>query len=244
MTGLTIALLTLFIVLGRWQWGRAEFKQQLLDDFVVRPAQAEYLGNRSMQELDRYARIQAQGRWDLERQFLLDNRTREGRAGFEVLTPFELEDGRWLLVNRGWLPFAGFRDQLPDLQAGFPELHRNQLVRITGQVDELPRAGLASGRLAPALSGPWPRLTTFPETSDLAAAMGWSDPALLETRQLLLDADSGYGYRRDWAPFAAGKGPEQNWSYAIQWWSFAVVLLILYVSLNLQRRETGDGEVK
>ncbi|MEN9790027.1 MAG: hypothetical protein RLZZ473_2091, partial [Pseudomonadota bacterium] len=29
--------------------------------------------------------------------------------------------------------------------------------------------------------------------------------------------------------------PEQNWSYAIQWWAFAVVLLVLYVALNLKK---------
>jgi surfeit locus 1 family protein len=240
MTGLTIALLTLFIVLGRWQWSRAEFKQQLVDSFATHSAQAQELGSRSMQDVDRYARLTLQGRWDLERQFLLDNRTREGRAGFEVLTPFELEEGRWVLINRGWLPFAGFRDQLPDLTTGFPPVQRDSVVRITGRVDELPRAGLASGRLAPAVSGAWPRLTTFPDTAQLAIAMGEGDPVALEPRQLLLDANSGHGYRRDWTPFAVGKGPEQNWSYAIQWWSFAVVLLILYVSLNLRRRAPDE----
>ena len=33
------------------------------------------------------------------------------------------------------------------------------------------------------------------------------------------------GYVRAWQP--GGRGPEQNWSYAIQWWSFAVVLVVL-----------------
>jgi surfeit locus 1 family protein len=51
---------------------------------------------------------------------------------------------------------------------------------------------------------------------------------------LLLDDDQPQGSLRGWKPL--GRGPEQNWSYAIQWWSFAVVLLILYVALNLERK--------
>ncbi len=47
-------------------------------------------------------------------QFLLDNMTHAGRAGYEVLTPLLLDDGRVLLVNRGWLPLPdGRRDELP-----------------------------------------------------------------------------------------------------------------------------------
>jgi surfeit locus 1 family protein len=52
---------------------------------------------------------------------------------------------------------------------------------------------------------------------------------------LLLDEAEPAGYVRGWLPFA--RGPEQNWSYAIQWWSFAVLLLVLYVVLNLRKRD-------
>jgi cytochrome oxidase assembly protein ShyY1 len=52
---------------------------------------------------------------------------------------------------------------------------------------------------------------------------------------LLLDASAPAGYRRDWQPFV--KGPEQNISYAVQWWSFGVLLLVLFVKMNLKRRD-------
>jgi len=51
---------------------------------------------------------------------------------------------------------------------------------------------------------------------------------------LLLDASAPAGYRRDWRPFV--KGPEQNISYAVQWWSFGVLLLVLFVKMNLRTR--------
>jgi surfeit locus 1 family protein len=172
------------------------------------------------------------GEWDAARQFLLDNRTRDGRAGYEVLTPLRLVDGRWLLVNRGWLPFEGRRDRLPEVATGLAP----GAVTLRGRLDDLPTAGLASGRAAPALEGTWPRVTSFPQTAELAASLaGGAEAPRLEPRVLLLDASAPAGYRRDWRPFV--KGPEQNISYAVQWWSFGVLLLVLFVKMNLKRRD-------
>ena len=229
MTGLTLALLALFIGLGRWQWGRGDYKAELREQFVAGQGPATALGARPTTGLARFARVVVQGRWDDQRQFLLDNRTRDGRAGYEVLTPLQLADGRWLLVNRGWLPFSGFRDRLPEVG-----LQRNGAtagsVTVTGRIDELPSAGLESGRAAPAQSGGWPRVTSYPKPEQLAAALG---VAAVEPRVLLLDAAMPDGYQRDWQP--PGMVPEKHWSYAIQWWSFAVVLLLLYALLNTRK---------
>lgn len=228
MTALTVLLLAVFISLGRWQWGRAEQKEALARGFAAGAEQAQPLGALSTATLSRYAVVSVTGEWDAARQFLLDNRTRDGRAGYEVLTPLRLADGRWLLVNRGWLPFEGRRDRLPEVATGLVP----GAVTLRGRLDELPTAGLASGRAAPALSGAWPRVTSFPQTAQLAAALGG---VRLEPRVLLLDASAPAGYRRDWQPFV--KGPEQNFSYAVQWWSFGVLLLVLFVKMNLRTRD-------
>lgn len=229
MTGITVVLLVLFVSLGRWQWGRAEFKQRLADDFAGNASRVIELGTQRAAELPRFARIEVGGTLDDSRQFLLDNRTRDGRAGYEVLTPLALGDGRWLLVNRGWVPFGGYRDQLPDVGIG-----ASTTGQIRGLLDELPQPGLASGRAPPVTSGPWPRVTAFPQFAELARSLG-VDEGRLEKRVLLLDEAAPQGYVRGWKPFV--KGPEQNWSYAIQWWSFAVLLIVLYVALNLRKRK-------
>ena len=233
MTVLTLVLLVLFVSLGRWQWGRAEFKSAQQREFAVGAQQQQSLGDRSTQELARYARLTVSGEWDEGRQFLLDNRTRDGRAGYEVLTPLRLEDGRWLLVNRGWVPFSGYRDTLPDVTASLAGAVGR--VNVAGVLDELPTAGLAGGRAPPAVQGPWPRVTAFPNTAELRAALASTEEPSprLEARVLLLDERESVGYVRGWKPFA--KGPEQNWSYAIQWWGFAVLLMVLYVALNLKK---------
>jgi len=228
MTALTVLLLAVFVSLGRWQWGRAEQKEALARGFAAGAVQAQPLAARGTATLPRYAAVSVTGEWDAARQFLLDNRMRDGRAGYEVLTPLRLVDGRWLLVNRGWVPFEGRRDRLPEVATGLVP----GAVTLRGRLDELPTAGLASGRAAPALSGAWPRVTSFPQPSELAASLGGRS---LEPRVLLLDASAPAGYRRDWRPFV--KGPEQNISYAVQWWSFGVLLLVLFVKMNLKDRD-------
>lgn len=228
MTALTVLLLTAFVSLGRWQWGRAAHKEALAQEFAAGAGRVEPLGGRPTQALARYAQVSVQGEWDAARQFLLDNRIRDGQAGYEVLTPLRLADGRWMLVNRGWLPFGGRRDRLPEVATGLAP----GAVTLRGRLGELPTAGLASGRAAPAMQGAWPRVTSFPQATELAAALGG---VRLEPQVLLLDAREPSGYRRDWQPFV--KGPEQNISYAVQWWSFGVLLLVLFVKLNLKDRD-------
>ncbi len=67
--------------------------------------------------MPRFQRVSVKGRLDPDHQFLLDNRTNEGRPGYEVLTPLYLDAAERdvILVDRGWIPFSGFRDKLPDV---------------------------------------------------------------------------------------------------------------------------------
>ena len=113
---------------------------------------------RASARLPRFARVRVTGQWDRDRQFLLDNISHAGRPGYEVLTALVLVDGSRLLVNRGWLPFGGYRDRLPDLA-----IADGGAQTLTGQLSTLPAPGLAFGRQPPASDGPWPRLTTFPD---------------------------------------------------------------------------------
>ena len=52
---------------------------------------------------------------------------------------------------------------------------------------------------------------------------------------LLLDADSGPGFVREWQP--PGLPPERHIGYAVQWWAFALLLVGLFVGLNVKRKD-------
>jgi surfeit locus 1 family protein len=220
MTLVTLVLLTLFIVLGRWQWHRGEAKEAVWAEYE-RDAASMPLGSRALGDIARFAHIELNGTFEPDHQFLLDNRSYAGQPGYEVLTPFRLDDGRRVLVNRGWIAFTGFRDRLPDISMT-AVTHS-----ITGRIDELPSGGLASGHAAP--EGAWPKVTSFPTHDELASALG----SKLEQRILLLDPQVPAGYVRDWSP--PGMPPSRHFSYAIQWWGFAAVLLVLYFGLNFRK---------
>lgn len=240
MTALALAGVLLFGQLGRWQWHRAAEKRALEAAFMAgTQAPAAGLGSRPLAALPRYALLRLRGQYDGAHQFLLDNISRDGAAGYEVLTPFRLEDGRTVLVNRGWLPLAnGRREPLPDVSlAPPPALPTGALapppLEITGRIDELPVTGLAMGRVPPDAGPHWPKRSSFPTAAQLGAALGRP----VEARELLLAANEAQGYRRDWPVGANGFGPSRHVAYALQWWGFAALTLFLYVFMNLERRK-------
>ena len=234
MLVLTLAACALFVALGRWQWQRGEYRAAQWRSFErdegTRDADAATLG-----ALPRYTRVRLHGAFDGAHQFLLDNISEGGRAGYYVVTPLRLQSGTAVLVNRGWVPGSGYREQLPDvtLPAG------DAVQTHTGRTGMLPVAGLASGRVAPPASGPWPRLASFPLESELAAVL----PYPVAPGVLLLDADAGAGAAatpgllRNWRP--PGLAPERHYSYAVQWWAFAALAVVLFAVLNLRRKKTA-----
>jgi surfeit locus 1 family protein len=220
---LALTACALCVRLGFWQWQRGSHRQEQWERFARGAAQAVALGSRPLTAVALYQRVSVSGSYDAAHQFLLDNRSYQGRAGYEVLTPFLREGATTLLVDRGWVPFSGSRAQLPEVA-----LPAGTALTLSGRVADLPSPGLALGRAPP--RGAWPKVTAFPDMAELAGTLG----APLEPRILLLDAQAPLGYVRDWQP--PGMSPLRHFSYAIQWWSFAALTIIVWAVMILRRR--------
>jgi len=246
MTLLAIAAVLLFAQLGRWQWHRAAEKRAVLAAFDagMRSGAGE-LGAQPLTAIPRYALERLHGHYDGAHQFLLDNTSRDGAAGYEVLTPFMLEDGRIVIVNRGWLPLpSGQRRTLPDVAIPDMAMPDGALpgapaatpapVTITGRVDRLPVPALAMGRAPPGAGPSWPKRSSFPTAAQLGTALG----APIEDGQLLLSASEPMGYRRDWQLLANGFPPSRHIAYALQWWCFGALVVFLYFFLNIERSKS------
>jgi len=220
----TLLLCALFVRLGAWQWHKGIQRQQEWTRFARGADQVIALDERPVTELPLYQRVRVTGRLDGARQFLLDNRTYRGRAGYEVLTPLTRAGAALLLIDRGWVPFTGTRARLPDIsfEAAAP-------VSLSGRIAQLPSPGLASGRSAPEARAAWPKVTSYPSVAELSAALG----APLAARIVLLDPQAPFGYLRDWQP--PGMAPLRHLSYAIQWWSFAALALIVWAIMSTRR---------
>ena len=228
---LTAVALAAFASLGTWQLGRAREKRALVEEFAAGGHATVEATGLDLGGLARYQRVRLRGAYDPARQVLLDNMpSAAGRPGYRVLTPLRRADGRgWVMVDRGWVPLGATRDALPDVTVGAGERE------VSGVLDVLPEPGLRVGPAAAPGAAGWPRVLLFPTEADLESALG----VPLEPRIVLLDTDLPDGYERSWRP-SLGFGPERHLGYAVQWFAFAVVAVVIFIALNLRRR-TPDG---
>lgn len=226
-TVVTLALLGVLVSLGFWQLDRAEQKRELLAQYgagrdrTVLQIEADLT---SAAGLD-YQSASVAGHYDSGHQFLLDNRTHEGQAGYQVLTPFVIRDSKVaVLVNRGWVRMGNSRDRLPDVMV--PEGWR----QVLGRLKVPPKKVFMLGEDEPRQGWPW-RIQQI-RIELLSAELG--RPLLPVV--VLLDAEQPDGYVRQWQPLV-GFGPERNIGYAIQWFGLAATLLVIYLAVNTRRTE-------
>lgn len=225
-TLVTLALLPVLIGLGLWQLGRYGYKTELEQAYAATGGEPVAVAAVTGDERDRFRPVTARGRYDGRRQFLIDNMVNQGRNGFFVVTPFRLNDGGLLLVNRGWIAQDARRQPVGDIAVGDSER------RIEGRVGRLPVAGLDLGD-GGARGEEWPSVRQFPDVPELAAALG--EP--VEHWVLLLAPQAEDGFVREWQP--GGLPASRHLGYAVQWFALAAALAIIYVVVNLRRRRPG-----
>jgi surfeit locus 1 family protein len=223
-TLLAIALIAMLVSLGRWQLHRAAEKRALFDSFAAAGAASRPIDLQAT-KLPRYSRVEAVGHYDETRQVLIDNMVESGRAGYFAITPFALQGGGWILVNRGWVPLGQTRAARPAI----PVSGNSRVIR--GRADNLPSPGIRMGVPAP-LAPPYPVVAAYPTRAEIAQLLkeaDWSSAADL----ILLDADQPDGYVRNWAP--PGFPPIRHIGYAVQWFALALALGVIYVVTNFRR---------
>jgi surfeit locus 1 family protein len=60
----------------------------------------------------------------------------------------------------------------------------------------------------------------------------------VESRILLLDARAPNGYVREWQP--PGLPATRHWSYAVQWWAFAVLAVAVWLILGMRKNRIAQ----
>ena len=98
-----------FIVLvglGTWQLQRLSWKQELIARIEVglEAAPSALPGDAAALAGFDHRRVHLSGRFHHDKELYLTPRTFEGRLGVHVLTPFSLDAGAVVLVDRGWVP--------------------------------------------------------------------------------------------------------------------------------------------
>lgn len=226
----TLLLLSLLLALGFWQLDRARQKERLQEAFAEQAA-LPYLPIASLDLADteiRYRKVIIEGHYDSEHQILLDNQIQNGRPGYHVYTPLRIKGwDQGILVNRGWMPLGESRQRLPDIA-----VTAGPLV-LRGRIGQPANPGL---RLGDTPSSTWPQVVQHVDYQRLAEGLGYP----LASAVILLDPEEPYGYRREWQPAFGGFGPERHKGYALQWFSLAAALTVIYLVVNTRR----NGRVK
>jgi surfeit locus 1 family protein len=229
MTLLTLMVLAGLLSLGRWQLRRADEKRVLYDAFAA-GSDATQTIVLTTAPVRRYSHVEARWHYDASRQVLIDNMvSADGRAGYYVITPFTLDGGGWILVNRGWVPVGASRAQRPKIDVDA------SVRRIRGRADNLPAPGIQLSGGAP-LAPPFPVVASFPNHADIARLLNegvWTAAAEV----ILLDAAEPDGYLRNWSP--PGLPPLRHIGYAVQWFALAAALVVIYFVTNI-RKGTGN----
>lgn len=214
VAALVVALLT---GLGIWQLQRAAYKDRLRDDYLQRAHMPvlNLQGARVSEDvLGRRLRIHGQ---PTRNTLLLDNRVREGRAGYEVFIPYRLIGSvDALLVHVGWVAAPALRTEIPALPT--PPVGTQ-----TGITLGPPRSGWAKDgleELAPMLY----RVQRL-EPAELAESLG------ISLLPFLLTLDPSGAWMQ-----SGGAGGARSRGYAVQWFGLALAACIVYAALAYTRK--------
>lgn len=221
---LSLTLLVVCLIFGRlgwWQIEREREKQALFDQFDAAPMMTI---EQALQKPDGFSHVEAWGHFDPKRHILLDNKMYKGRAGVHVFTPFYLENGETLLVNRGWLLMPPDRRKLPDVPTVPGKL------MISGMLKRPPTGGPRLGDPDKLTPDRWPQLVTYFDLDAIEKSLGVE----LEQWLLQLNQDDPTGFEdREWQ--AAVMTPAVHRAYAWQWFSLALATLIIWITLGFRR---------
>lgn len=213
-----------FVALGSWQLDRARQKEQLLAAFAAGASEApvDLMRVRDASDAQRNPHVRTRGHFVVDRGYLRDEQLHEGKLGVHAIAVFAVADeNRLLLVDRGWLAW----NHAPRTTPALPPLPEGE-VELTGIYAPFPSGGLRVGGDALKAQGTWPKLTLRIDAAEISADLG--KPLL--PRMLLLDADAGSGFVREWTPNVMP--PVRHRAYAFQWFTFAIVALVVFVAVH------------
>jgi len=206
---LAVLLLILCITAGNWQYQRgldrraenqiirANFEKPVVDlPEIIDGARALYQG--------RLMRIS--GRFIPDQEILMRNRYYQEQYGFGVTTLFQLDDGRLVWIDRGWVKAGASATEVPEIEP----VPRENITVIVRYRDDALDAKIRGSFFA-----------TGKGKSQLAR---WNEEKRTASEDFYFDLTGG-----DFNPLVPTPAPlvsdGPHLAYAIQWWFFGALVL-------------------
>ncbi len=209
----------LLVGLGSWQMQRLTWKEGVIAKLAARSAQPPkalpwIIADPAALE---FTPVRLRGTFLHDGELYIGARLHRGKAGFDVVTPFVLEDGRTILVDRGWVHSSA----------------RAAETRVAGQITG---AVTVEGQVR---TGGWKGSDLFrPANSPAKNEWLWMDlPAMamkagVDGAITSLYIVAGAGENPGGLPIGGLRSVEvrnDHLGYALTWYALALVLLVIYV---------------
>ena len=230
--GAYLALVVVFAIacglLSWWQWARrAETITQgklVTENYETAPVSVDTLlpSLNSWKAGEEWRPVELRGHYLRDEQLLARNRPYNANPGFEVLVPFQLDDGTVFIVDRGWLSI-GDRQDTPDVVPPPPTGAVTVVARLQQSEPVLPGRTAPHGQVASINLPTVAKLAGTPKTYTGAYGLLATESPATATRPRAVEEP------------VPDEGP--HLSYAIQWIAFGLLAFFgLFWAFRRERR--------
>jgi len=231
---LVLLFLPLLLKLGFWQAERAEEKQQLLAVYQQQqnlPAQNFAALSNKRSDIS-YRPVIMTGIYDKDRYWLLDNQPRQGKVGYEVVMPLQLEvklglqsSKQTVLVNRGWIKAPRLRSEWPIIETPL------ETVTIKGYFYTPSQNAIFRDIDNNNLLKAWPKRVLALNTQQAEEALATT----VYPQVLRINDESPSALITEWP--VINTLPEKHYGYSVQWFAMALALVCLYAWAIIKKPE-------
>lgn len=219
-TLVTIPIFLLVAALGIWQIERLSWKNSILQnisaELAAAPVQLPEIT--APPEKYHYLHVMLKGQYLHQDEMIRQARYYKGALGVNILTPMRLDDGRYILVNRGWAPNEKSKQ----------ESRQESLVGGEQEVEAVISASLGRGLFVPE-NNPDKNEWFWLDIDAMRAHTGLAlIPAVAEAIKVTtpggypISADGHIDIRND------------HLMYAITWFAMALSILVIYFVYHLR----------
>ncbi|WP_342220375.1 SURF1 family protein [Rickettsiella endosymbiont of Miltochrista miniata] len=214
-----IFLFPLLVYLGFWQIQRGDIKNHIQKIFHQRSLSTPIdLNQDNHIDLKKnYFPAVMRGHFDNQHTFLLENKIYLHQVGYEILSPFILNDRqKTILVNRGWIPQGIDRKKIPKIQSFDKEININGLIVFPNKTFSFNQA----------MENEWPKRI-------LSINPDFLKKNKFQPFILIINSKQDYGFIPFWKPISLQAS--RHYAYAFQWFALSLTLLIAFFSTHIRR---------
>ncbi len=223
---ISIILFSILVYLGTWQIGRAIHKinisKLMRQKATEMPIQLAAIAQQDLAN-NRFTPVFLDGVFLNNFTFLLDNQMYQHKPGYRILTAAQSPSlNKLVLIDRGWVAWGSSRTTLPSIKEIYGFKH------VTGIINTIP-TGIVLQKDVFKPTDTWPVVIQSLDYKFISNALQhnvYDFVVQLQNHDL-----TSY----DIIPIEIGVSSNKNIGYALQWYFFAVLVVIYYLITNLKK---------